>query len=379
MLPPNSSTSSSEPRPEATSWKRLRGTTLWVLFFLTVFELGVWAIFTKTRLAGGSVHRYLWYGTSYEVKLRDLVNTPNLPPRSVLYAGWLTPETLKGLPANPDLTIYGMSFTANLSAAIAEIRPDLSLRTVGGPGAPLNHTYAMYELDRPLRKTKVAVIGATSAAVQEILLMNRGSLFSDFPFPYFFPRYRLENGSVVRAASSLINSSDELRRALEDRTLWERQLSVLARNDDAYRRFLFASDPLDKSALGRMVRRGLSKRHLESYTSQVFGPRGYNQKHEAVLLFRAMLRQMVRELRAEQVEPIVVLFALQGYGNHFYEMVKDVLREDAIPYVNSYDLCPSENRGNYLPDLHFVHGCDLAFAKRTLELARQALAGSRPN
>jgi len=373
MLPPSSSIFSSDPGGQAaaraTALKRLGRTALWVVFFLALFEGGVGVLFTRTRLAHTSLRNYLWYGTSYEAKLRELVNTPDLPSNSVLYAGWLDPEALKRLPSNVDVTVYGMSFSMNLADALKELRPDLSMRLVGGPGSPLSHTYAIYRLDRTLRKTRVAIIGVTSAAVQEVLVMNRGSLFSDSPFPYFFPRFKLQGGEVVLAANSLINSSTELRLALnEDRGLWERQLAVLAANDDAYHRALFASDPLDGSALGRLVRRGLSKHHLKEYTGKIYGPSGFRRQHEACQLFRGLLRQMVRDLRAENVQPIVVLFSLQGYGNHLYSLVEDILREDAIPYVNSYDICPSEDRNNYRPDLHFVSRCNLAFGRRTLDI-----------
>jgi hypothetical protein len=261
-----------------------------------------------------------------------------------------------------------MSFSANLAEAMHELRPEVSQRVVGGPGAPLSHTYGIYQLDKKLRKTRFAVIGATSAGVQEVLLMNRGSLFSDSAFPYFFPRFKLEHGEVVRVADSLINSADELRAALDDPARWQRQLDVLAKNDDAYHRFFFASDPLDHSVLGRFVRRGLSKHHLQAYSNDIYGPAGFRRDREAPQLFRGILRQMVRELRAENVQPIVVLFSLQGYGNHLYDLVEDILREDAIPYVNSYDFCRSDDHNKFLPDLHFVHPCDLAFAKRTLEI-----------
>jgi hypothetical protein len=377
MPPPNLSTSSSDPQVASASrrfilghfsLRRLAKTTGYFLFFLALFELLTWATFTKTRLAEGAMHQYLWYGTSYEAKLRELVNTPNLPDRSVLYSGWLGDDKLRSLPKEAELTVYGMSFSANLAKAISELRPQLSQRSVGGPGAPLSHTYAIYQVDKKLRKTHFAIIGATSGAVQEVVLMNRGSLFSDAAFPYFFPRYRLDHGKLVLAANSMINSAGELRAALNDPQLWERQLAVLANNDTAYRRFFFASDFLDYSVIGRFVRRGMSKRQLEAYSSKVLGSDGFRRDQEAPQLFRALLRQMVDEVRAENVIPIVVLFSLQGHSNHLYDLVEDILREEAVPYVNSYDFCRSDDRSVYLSDMHFTHDCDLKFARRTLEL-----------
>ncbi|MDB4983273.1 MAG: hypothetical protein JWM82_4025 [Myxococcales bacterium] len=381
MLPPNSSISNSEapasPRPF--SARKLGRTAVYFLLFLALFEIATWAIFTKTRLAGSSLKRFFWYGTSYEAKLREMVYTPDLPKNSVLYAGWLGDGKLATLPADVDLTVYGMSFSGNLSAAIHELRPELKQRNVGGPGAPLNHTYAIYQVDKKLRKTRFGIIGVTSTAVQEVLLMNRGSLYADAAFPYFFPRFKVgPDGGVVRVADSLINSAAELRAAFDDPELWRRQLAVLAENDDAYHRFYFARDPLDASALGRFARRGVSKHHLKDYTGQILGPAGFNRDHEATQVFRALLRQMVRELRAENVQPIVALFSLQGHGNHLYSLVEDILREDSIPYINSYDYCRSDERDNFQPDLHFVHSCDLAFARRAGELIDAAAPKGPP-
>jgi hypothetical protein len=348
--------------------KKLVKTTCFFLLFLALFELLIWAAFTKTGLAEGSMRRYLWYGTSFEAKLREMVNTPNQPDSSVLYAGWLGDDRLRSLPKEADLTVYGMSFSANLGKAISELRPQLSQRFVGGPGSPLSHTYSIYQVDKKLRRTRFAIIGVTSGAVQEVVLMSRGSLSPDVAFPFFFPRYKLDNGKLVLAANSLINSAGELRAALDDPRFWERQLAVLAANDTAYRRFFFASDVLDNSVIGRFVRRGMGKRHAEAYSSKVLGPDGFHRDQEAPQLFRALLRQMVKEVRAENVVPIVALFSLQGDRNYLYSLVEDILREEAVPYINSNDFCRSDDRGAYLPNLHFTHDCDLKFAQRTLEL-----------
>jgi hypothetical protein len=286
----------------------------------------------------------------------------------VLYAGWLGDGKLRSLPNNVDLTVYGMSFSENLSEAIHELRPQLTQRFVGGPGAPLSHTYAIYQIDKKLRKTRFAVIGVTSIAVQEVLLMNRGSLFSDAAFPYFFPRYRMDGDRLVLGANSLINSADELRAAFHDPALWERQLAVLSANDAAYRRIYFSHDILDYSVIGRFFRRALSKRHSADYSSKVLGAYGFNRENEAPQLFRGLLRQMVRELRAENVAPIVVLFSLQGQSNYLYDLVSDILENEDVPFVNSFDLCRPDDRAKYRPDMHFIHDCNIQFGQRTLQI-----------
>jgi hypothetical protein len=362
MLPQNSSTSSSE----RFDWRDLFAVGAWFVAFLLLFELSVWILFTHSPLSRSKLRTYLWYGASYESKLRELVNTPDLPSNSILYAGWLGDARFERMPNDVDVTFYGMSFSGNLAEAMKQLRPQQTQRLVLGPGAPMGAVYGYYQADQSQRKTRYAIIGATSGAVEEVVLMNRGTLFADAAFPYFFPRYEIAGDGVKRVADSLINSPDELRTALANHDLWERQLSVLAAHDSSYRRFLVAHDIFDYSVIGRFVRRGVSKRHAAEFGNNVLGPRGFKMSSEAPNLFRALMRQMIRDLKAEHVQPIVALFSLQGQGNYLYDLVADIKEE--APFVNTNDFCPSNNRGFYLPDMHFTHDCNLKFAQRVHEI-----------
>jgi hypothetical protein len=221
-------------------------------------------------------------------------------------------------------------------------------------------------------------VGLSAIGVEEATTMNRGSLYIDAAYPYFYPRYKLEGGRAVLAAESLINSADELRAALVNPAAWERQLTVLADNDGEYRRFFFASDILDGSVLARFVRRGMSTRRLDAYSEDVLGPRGFRRDREAPQLVRALLRQMLEELRAENIRPIVFLVSTQGTGNALYGLVDDILREEDVPYVNTEDDCRSDDARSYLPDLHFTLDCDAKFAARTLAIIDAAKRPSTP-
>jgi hypothetical protein len=373
MLPPNSSISNFSSNPVLSSakpfsWADFRATAMYFFFFLLFFEIAIWAAFTQTRLAQSSLRQYLWYGTSYEAKLREIVNTPNLPSNSIFNAGWLGDGKLFAQPNDVDVTVYGMSFSGNLSDALRKLRPKMTQRIVLGPGAPLSHSYAAYQIDKKLRSTHFAIIGVTSGGVQEVLLMNRGTLYSDAAFPYFFPRYKMDGDRVAVQADSLINSADQLSKALSDPVLWERQLAVLSENDPAYRRFFFARDLFDYSVLGRLARRALSKRHAAQYSGEVFGRRGFNPQSEAASLFRGILQQMIVEMRAENVEPILALFSLQGQGNYLFDLVDDILSKEHVAYMNSFEFCRSDAKENYQRDMHFVETCNLKFGRRTLEL-----------
>ncbi len=370
MLPQNSSTSSSE----RFDWRDLFVVGAWFVAFLLLFELGVWIAFTHSPLSRSKLRSYLWYGASYESKLRELVNTPDLPSNSVLYAGWLGDGHFERMPNDVDVTVYGNSFSGNMADAMKELRPQQTQRLVLGPGAPLGAIYGYYQVDQSRRKTRYAIIGAISGEVGEVALMNRGSLYSDIASPYFFPRYEIAGDGVKRVADSLINSADELRTALDDHDLWERQLSLLAAHDSSYRRFLVAHDIFDYSVIGRFVRRAVSKRHSIEFGNSVLGPRGFNMSSEAPNLFRALMRQMIRDLKAEHVQPIVVLFSQQGQGNYLHDLVADI--EEEAPFVNTNDFCPSNNSGFYGSDMHFIRDCDLKFAHRVHEIMDSLDAGT---
>lgn len=369
MQPPSSSTSSSE-RAAA-----LR-TALWFVAFLAAFEIGMRVLLAHGPLGATSIGQYFLYGESYETKLRRLAHTKDLPSNSILYAGWLDAHRFAEQPSEADVTIYGASFVANSGAVIAKLRPDLKMRTIAGPGTPLNHTYAAYQLDRPLRKTRVAVVGLVSVAVPEVLLMNRGSLYNDSPFPYFFPRYDLVDGKLQRQGDSLINSAAELRSALDDPQKWRAQLDVLAKHDDGYRRWYFASDVFDGSALGRLLRRSLSKKHQDSYLKAVHGPRGFDRKHHAVVVFRALLDQLISELRIEGVRPIFVNYATLGDADHLDQITDDIYERTQVPHLSTVPICSPGDASNYIPDGHFTEACNEKVARALLKVLEPAVGTS---
>jgi hypothetical protein len=314
----------------------------------------------------------MWYGESQEAKLRELVATPNLPPNSILYAGWINDEVTRGQPTDVDVAVYGSSFSGNVTLAMRELRPDLKIRFVGGPGAPLNHSYGMYELDRPLRKTRTAVIGVVSENVVNVLSMNNGTLFADGLMPYFSPRYDIVNGRIERTGSSLVNSPAELQRALADPDVWPRQLEILAAHDAAYSGLLYEASALDDSAVARLLRRALAKSHEERYSSGIHTARGFNPDSYAVEVLRALLLQMIADVRAEGAQPIVLLIATRKYEDHLGLLLEGLLTESGVPFVNSFDVCPSTDLRSYIPDGHFTPECDRELARRTLALVDAA-------
>jgi hypothetical protein len=355
----------------------MAATAMWFTLAILAFELACHVLFNHTPLKSAHLRSYFWYGESYEGKLRGLAATPNLPQRSVFFAGWLDEGTWKGRPDDVDVTVYGSSFAGNLATAMQTVRPEARIRSVGGPGAPLNHTYALYGVDRNMRRTKVAVIGVVSENVSQILTMNIGSVHAQTPMPYFFPRYDVVNGELKLTAGSLINSADELKKAFADPALWKRQLEVLSRHDDAYRPELFEANFVDASLFGRLVRRSLATRHAQNYGSATYDRSGFRADAYQVQVFKAVLSRMVSDLRSEGVRPIVVLFSTRGQGDHLRRLLNDDLKRDAVPFLTSNDFCTPADRSTYLPDGHFSLRCDREMATAALKLIDQEVSATR--
>lgn len=348
-------------------------TSAWFFAALVVLELLCWVAFETPLLRESSLRAYLWYGESYESKLRTMATTPDLPERSVLHAGWLSPEVLKDEPTEVDVTVYGSSFAGNLATAMKIARPSLRVRSVGGPGAPMNHTYGMYLMDRPLRTTRIGIIGVVSETVVETLTMNAGTLFTDTAAPYCYPRFDLVDGHLRMTADAPIKSEAEFSRAILDPVLWEQKLDILSRHDDAYRRLLFAADPFDRSMLARVLRRALVRFHRESYEAKIYGRHGFEADAYAIKVFEALLFQMVSDLRAERVVPVVVLFSTRGFHNHLAELLAKPLDQAGVLWLNSFDVCPSTDPRSFQPDGHFTASCDRAIAGKVLALLSDQL------
>jgi hypothetical protein len=373
MHPQNSSTSNSEPRGRS-AWRDIAVTAAWFVAALGAFEALCWAAFPQGPLGESQLRDYFWYGQSQEGKMRQLVETANLPPTSILYAGWINPETLQsGGATDADVAIYGSSFSGNMTAAMRELRPTLAIRFVGGPGAPLNHSYGMYELDRTMRRTKVAVVGVVSENVSNVLSMNNGTLLADGLMPYFSPRYDIVDGRIERTGTSLINSPDELKSALNHGSLWQEQLAVLAEHDAAYWAPLFAADVFDGSVTGRLLRRAVAKAHESRYSDAIHGSSGFKRDSYAAQVLDGLLLKMVADFRDEGAHPVVVLVATRQYDDDLGELLEPLLIENGIPFVNTFDVCPSTDLRSYIPDGHFTHECDLEIARRALALIDAAL------
>jgi hypothetical protein len=74
-----------------------------------------------------------------------------------------------------------------------------------------------------------------------------------------------------------------------------------------------------------------------------------------------------------------MLFSDAGYENYLFELVEQTLHGHAIPFVDSFDLCPATDLHNIAADnVHFTRQCDRRFVDAILELVERRRAGEEP-
>ena len=154
--------------------------------------LADWAIGAALRpgsTRAPDFQRYFEYGRSVEGKLAHMLN--GMRDDRIIESGWIDQEQLKQLPSTLEpgtdmlVATYGQSFTMNAVNGAAAVDKSMTLRRVGGPGAPASHSYWAYRMDAPLRKADVVVFGVLALAGSWIgtqLLRFTFHVFDRFPY-----------------------------------------------------------------------------------------------------------------------------------------------------------------------------------------------------
>ena len=373
----NSSTSSSETDPDSADPRPVDGlrTLAWIVALSLVMEVGLSVCLRVPAIERSGIGRYFGYGASIESKILDYVDDPDLSSRSVFYAGWLDPTTWPPEGQSNDIAVYGMSYAGNLAGAVRRAAPELDVRMIGGPGAPLSHSYAAYGLDVGRRSTKLVLITLLSSGVRDMVGLTHDTTFNDHSQPATWPVYRLTDSGVELKAWPEISSAAAMRRAItQDRGLWERHLDQLEASDLNFSRFLYAAHWSEKLVLGRVLRRAWAKSKEREFNQSLDRADGnFDREALAPMLTREVLRAFISDVRRNGEKPVVILFSQQGVGDELWQLVGDVLEQTKVPYLTSEDYCASNVIDNYA-NLHFVPDCDDRMVKRLLEVYQEELS-----
>ena len=324
------------------------------------------------------LQRYFEYGRSIEGKLFHMMT--GLRDGRILSAGWIDQEQLKQLPskAKPgsDLLVaaYGQSFTLNAVNGAASIDQGLTLRNIGGPGAPASHSYWAYRADAPLRRADVVVFGVLSSTVGQLASMSGLISMFENPAPFTYPRYRMVAGRLEEELPR-IRSEAEFRAAFAARsTQWQAFERQLEASDKGYDAFTFSESWIDASTVGRLVRRGWVA-HRRDYDDGVYSPeQGFDPDSEEVRALRQILLELDAATRSRGERLIVLLLHTQGHSDRLHAVLKDELRAARVEYLSTHALFSANDPGNFLPDGHYAPLASEALSRELRNLIRRRAA-----
>jgi hypothetical protein len=356
-------------RPDAKEFFKM---SLAVLAWLLVFDLALNGLGQVATRAGGgwvSLARYLEYGRSVEGKLTQLIGQDGQGANAIVSAGWLDPALWAGKVAQASdekhtlVAVYGQSFAMQVATQAARSNPGWQLRTIGGPAAPLSHSYAAYQLDKDQRKAQVVVVGILASALARSSSLSGLSFTFESPAPYTFPRYTRSAGGL-QAHWPALRTEAQFRKAFADQgdawVTFEREL--LAANP-AMDRFQFQGGGGDASALVRLARRGwVSARVAELKAAH--GEKGLASDLLAEAdVAKAQLLSLQQETASRGEKLVILLLQDQGYDHALTRAFGDFFKTHHIAVVDSSDLINSRNPGNFLPDGHFTASCNAKLAE----------------
>ena len=372
-----SSSTSSFDRSPSSPVQRAAVVVLWTLLFLVVIDVAVGRLFAAPPVGvqPGPLQRRFAEGRSVEGKLARMVQETDESSAPMASAGWYgsrrNQPTRAEHPGGLFVAAYGMSTSFRVCYAMQELEPTLTLRLVGGPNAPLSHSYDGYLKDRNRHDADVVLLGVSAWALAGLESMTQMLIHFDAPAPYTYPVYRISDGELV-ATRPLIQSLEELRRAMGDADRWEAFRRQLAEHDAYYDDLVFRGSPLDESTLVRLLRRGWGQRQKRRQLARVHDANGYRSDSTVGPVARAIIRSFAETVRADGRLPIVILFHEKGFDDHLYALVAPTLREHEIPFLSTHELAPASDHDSFLPDGHFTAEVDKRIAREVLAVISSA-------
>ena len=382
MLPPSSSTSSSEPvradwpYGHARFHRRVLITLLWTIAGLFVIDVAIGLIFrmpTDARKEGSSLQNYFNYGRSIEGKLRHLVGKTADEDAPIVQAGWLSHEcdVERRFPAGKTgFDIYGMSFTGYIADEMTALDPRLASRQFGGPAAPANHTYACFlrrfEARRDL--APIQIMGVLASSVRRMETISGLTTSFESPMPFSYPRYSLtQDGSLVGHMPP-IESANDLRVALDDSDKWRAFEQELVSNDYFFFRPVFRADVFDHSVIARMIRRAWGQRFLNQRTDALRAADGFSGAPDIRGVLGAILVDFANRARERGTRPIVILIEDRGFGESLSRATVPTLKANHVDFLATSTIVSPDDSANFVGDGHFTPAAFEKIARAVLGL-----------
>jgi hypothetical protein len=374
----SSSTSSSEAAaaPRRSDLREAVFVAAWMALFLVAGDLAINRLFPPPRgpkvEPTGPLRIYFNYGWSIEAKLRRAIGPTDETSAPLMLAGWVDRELEEprpipeGMPDERVLSVYGMSFSNQIAEAMRELDPRWQLRLFGGPSAPPNHSYAIYERDRGGR-SKVVILGVLASSVQGLVTNNGATWRFEGPAPFTYPRY-FSGATGLVAEWPMVRTLAEMRARLADPAAWDEYAAQLRTTDAFYNTFLFRHDAGDYSAFVRMIRRAAAQSWQSSGVARIHGPSGFVPDSPAVPSLRGIVAAFAADARRDGKRPIALLIEDRGYRDHLTRILEPILERDAVPFVSTHTICPDTDPRNFIADGHFTPEGNTKIARALLDV-----------
>jgi hypothetical protein len=352
----------------------------WTLLWLAAIDVAINLAFPYPRdpsAAPGMLARYFDYGRSIESKLRRMVGTNESRSAAIVHAGWLDPEKWRSQPTRPEsgrsrlVAFYGMSFSNQVGEALRALDSSTSIRLIAGPSAPPNFCFAAYRLDRGCHEADAVVLAVLGSSVSKTMTLSGATWNFESPAPYTYPTFAPSASATDLSETTPPWFTEAPFRSafLEDSNDWHGFRNLLEQHDAYYDRLIFGPDPLDLSALGRMIRRGYATSQIRNVESRVFDPeRGFDQDSPAITVLNRLLADFARQGRADGKIPIVLLLHDRMMRNFLFRATEETIRNEKLLVVSTHEFVDSRNPALFVGDGHFIPEVNRQIARQVLDL-----------
>ena len=366
----HSSTSSS-------NWIR---STLWwfagLVVTLTAFEITVNTLFSIPEGAqqpSGSLEKYFNYGLSTESKLDRTVGESGSESAAIIRAGWI-PTELYGPDENwqdaPHRVIfYGMSFTNRAADHLAKLMPTASICTRAGPGAPFNHSYAMFQSDPYRDQADTVVIGILSSSLPYMQTISGISYSFESPSPFAFPKYESHDGKTIDVTNPIIQSRDEFIEAYREQTTeWDVFKDQLRIEDAFWDGFVFNESITDRSALFRLARRAWASKQADDVRSNIYTSSGYDLSQPSLSAVPLLISDIQDKCLQNNQRLIILLLHARGEPGHLDAWLTQHLKTEGTQVISTHEIFDSTDAMNFLGDGHYIPQRDAEIAEKIQDL-----------
>ena len=328
------------------------------------------ALKDRSRLTG--LTNYFDLGRSVPTKIADWKETPDSGANLFDVAGVddIIDRSKAGFSAEElsnaqVLRNYGMSFSNRLGEAAIQLQPDYTLDSHGGPAAPANHTYALFNADRNNRRAgDIVMFGILSSSVPYITSMSNRSWAFEQPAPFTYPVYNIVNGQLGTIQPQVVTVENELALS-ESKNLSDAWLRQLKNEDFFYSELAFAAPWLDRSPFAKLVRRALVLRDLEDRRREALSNKA-DEIHEVMM---TMLGNYSEMAMADGQIPIVVLIqTCSPLDINLRDFLGKDLETKGIRYIATEDFVDPTDPTKFIGDGHYVKEADLIVAKEFWEV-----------